>query len=111
MGAWDVSCLAKTLFTGLLVPNMLGCPKTGWEAPPPKIEPDDPKVCVFCPALNVEVFVIPPNTVLVLVPPPNTPKLLPKVGVLPNTEFEVVGVLPKIDVLLVGGKPPLNGLL
>lgn len=106
--AWDV-CLAKTLFTWLDVPNMLGCPKTGWEAPPPKIEPDEPKVCVFCPILNVEVFVI-PNIELVLVPPPNTPKLLLKVGVLPNTGFEVVVVFPKIDVLLVEVKPPLNGL-
>lgn len=90
---------------------MLGCPKTGCEDPPPKIEPDDPKVCVFCPVLNVEVFVIPPNTELVLVPPPNTPKLVPKVGVLPNTGFDVVAVLPKIDVLVVDVKPPLNGLL
>lgn len=94
-----------------MVPNILGCPKTGWDVPPLKIAPDDPKVCVFCPVLNVEVFVIPPNTVLVLVPPPNTPKLLPKVGVLPNTGFEVVVDRPKIDVLLVEVKLPLNGLL
>lgn len=57
------------------------------------------------------MFVVPPNTELVLVPPPNIPKLLPKVGVLPNTGFvAAVVVLPKMDALLEEAKPPPNGL-
>lgn len=108
----DVCGLAKTLFAWLVPPNniLFGCPKRGCEVPPPNIEPDVPNVCAFCPALNVEVFVVAPNTELVLVPPPNTPKLLPKVGVVPTTGFGAVVVLPKIDELLGVVNPPLNGL-
>lgn len=72
-----------------------------------------PKDCGFCPELKIVapvVFVVPPNTELVLVPLLKHPKALPKGGLLPNTGFEVVFVLPNIDVVFGEAKPPLNGL-
>lgn len=61
--------------------------------------------------MNVEALEVAPNIEFVLAPPPKLPKLLPKLGVPPNTGFELVVVLPNSCVLLEEAKPPPKGLL